>query len=72
MLSASTDPIAAIATAPGKGGIGIVRLSGRDLRPLVMGLLGRIPPPRRAIHSRFLDSCQKGIDDGLAIFFFGA
>ena len=71
MLSASTDPIAAIAIAPGKGGIGIVRLSGRDLRPLVMGLLGRIPPPRRAIHSRFLDSCQKGIDDGLAIFFSG-
>ena len=39
-----TDPIVAIATAPGRGGIGIVRVSGRELAPVVQGLLGPAAP----------------------------
>ena len=41
MLSRHSDPIAAIATAPGRGGVGIVRISGKALAPLVELLCGR-------------------------------
>ena len=45
-MKAGSDPIAAIATAPGRAAIGIVRLSGADLAPWIVGVLGRasIPP----------------------------
>ena len=42
----SADPIVAIATAAGRGAVGIVRVSGHDLAPLVVALCGRMPPPR--------------------------
>ena len=48
MLSRQTDPIAAIATAPGRGGVGIVRISGKALGPLVQVLCGRALKPREA------------------------
>ena len=65
------DTIAAIATASGKGGIGIVRVSGNDLRPLIAGILGIFPEPRKAIRTKFLDSLGGFLDDGLAICFVG-
>jgi tRNA modification GTPase len=68
-LVPDTETIAAIATAPGKGGIGIVRVSGRNLSSLLTGILGKIPEPRRAIHAWFRDSDGKPIDEGLAIYF---
>jgi len=71
IVAPGSDTIAAIATAPGKGGIGIVRVSGSDLRPLITGILGKFPEPRKAIRSKFLDSRGEGLDEGLAIYFVG-
>lgn len=63
------DPIAAIATAAGRGGIGVVRVSGRSLVPLALALLGKIPAARRAVRATFLDASGAAIDDGLALYF---
>lgn len=63
------DPIAAIATAPGRGGIGVVRVSGRNLLPLAQALLGKAPPARRAHRAGFLDAQGGLIDEGIALFF---
>lgn len=62
------DPIAAIATAPGRGGIGIVRVSGKNIEGLASALLGRVPPPRHALRATFLDARGAAIDDGIAVF----
>ena len=64
-----SDTIAAIATAPGKGGIGVVRVSGGDLRSVITGLLGRIPDARRAVRARFLDAKGACLDEGIAVYF---
>ncbi|MBS0294626.1 MAG: tRNA uridine-5-carboxymethylaminomethyl(34) synthesis GTPase MnmE [Proteobacteria bacterium] len=63
------DPIAAIATAPGRGAVGIVRVSGRGLAPYVQGLLGRDLRPRQAHYLPFPDATGQPIDQGLALFF---
>jgi tRNA modification GTPase len=66
------DPIVAIATAPGRGAVGIVRASGRDLQPLVQALCGRALAPRQATLLPFLAADGPGeapIDRGLAIHF---
>jgi tRNA modification GTPase len=63
------DPIAAIATASGRGGIGVVRVSGRTLASLAQGLLGKVPAPRCALRAAFLDARGAAIDDGLALYF---
>jgi len=68
-LPSDTDVIAAIATAPGRGGIGIVRVSGKNLLPLAMGLLGSVPAPRMAVRASFRDGDGVPIDDGIALFF---
>jgi len=69
MLSASTLPIVAIATAPGRGAVGIVRVSGRTLSGFVQALLGRSLLPRQATYLPFLDTDGSPIDHGLAIHF---
>jgi tRNA modification GTPase len=66
-----TDTIVAIATAPGRGGIGIVRVSGRDCRHIAEGLLGRVPAPRIAELHRFRDADGEPIDEGIALYFPG-
>ena len=66
-----TDVIAAVATASGRGGIGIVRVSGKSLVPLVIGLLGAVPPPRMAARATFRDGDGDPIDDGIALYFPG-
>ncbi|HEY4957359.1 MAG TPA: tRNA uridine-5-carboxymethylaminomethyl(34) synthesis GTPase MnmE, partial [Caldimonas sp.] len=63
------DPIVAIATAGGRGAVGIVRVSGRGLAPLVAAVCGRLPPPRQATYLPFRDSAGAAIDHGLALFF---
>jgi len=68
-VATRTDVIAAIATAPGRGGIGVVRISGPDLRPFAERMLGRVPDVRRAVRATFRDSSGAAIDDGLAVFF---
>lgn len=69
MLSASTLPIVAIATAPGRGAVGIMRVSGRSLSGFVQALLGRTLLPRQATYLPFLDADGSPIDHGLAIHF---
>ncbi|MDZ4128720.1 MAG: tRNA uridine-5-carboxymethylaminomethyl(34) synthesis GTPase MnmE, partial [Hydrogenophaga sp.] len=71
MLSAPTDPIAAIATAPGRGAVGIVRVSGRGLQPFVQALLGRDLKPREATYLPLADEQGQPIDHGLALWFPG-
>ncbi|MBK6614991.1 tRNA uridine-5-carboxymethylaminomethyl(34) synthesis GTPase MnmE [Ottowia sp.] len=63
------DPIAAIATAPGRGAVGIVRVSGPDLRALAQALCGRVLAPREASYGPFLDEGGAPIDQGLALHF---
>lgn len=69
MLSRHHDPILAIATAPGRGAVGIVRVSGKQLSPLIQVLLGRQLPAREALYMPFADASGTPIDKGLAIFF---
>ncbi len=61
--------IAAVATAPGRGGIGIVRVSGQDLTGLALSILGRAPAPRAATLAKFLDAQGNAIDSGIALYF---
>ncbi len=63
------DPIAAIATANGRGAVGIVRVSGPDLGALIEALCGRLLEPRRATFLPFLDADGQAIDQGLALHF---
>lgn len=66
---AKPDNIAAIATPQGRGGIGIVRLSGPDLSAITAGILGKHPHSRQANYTAFLDSDGAVIDQGIALFF---
>lgn len=63
------DTIAAIATAPGRGGIGVVRVSGSGLLPFAGALCGREPAPRVATFARFRDAQGEVIDEGLVLYF---
>jgi tRNA modification GTPase len=65
----SVDTVAAIATPPGRGGVGIVRVSGPGVPALATALLGAVPEPRRAVHRTFRDASGAPIDDGLALYF---
>jgi tRNA modification GTPase len=69
MLSRRTDPIAAVATAAGRAGVGIVRVSGRDLGPVVESICGRALAPRHATYLPFRAADGSAIDHGLAIHF---
>jgi tRNA modification GTPase len=71
MLAASRDPIVAIATAPGRGAVGIVRVSGAGLAPFVFALLGRSLKAREATYLPFPDAAGQPIDHGLALWFPG-
>lgn len=65
----ATDTIAAVATAPGAGGIGIVRISGPASRQIAMGILKECPAPRFAAYKPFLAEDGSIIDYGIAIFY---
>lgn len=69
MQKNSADLIAAIATPPGRGGIGVVRISGGDLHALAAGLIGQLPRPRYAMYAPFLDAHGIPIDQGIALYF---
>ncbi len=71
MLARHHDPIAAIATAPGRGAVGIVRLSGKGLAGVVVAICGKALQPRHASYLPFLDAQGRVIDQGLAIYFPG-
>lgn len=65
----SPDTIAAIATAPGSGGIGVVRVSGPASRQVAQAVLGSCPAPRHAAYLPFLDTDGTLIDRGIAIYY---
>lgn len=71
MGSLNQRPIVAIATAPGRGGIGVVRVSGPHLGPFIYALLGRALEPRYATYCRFPDADGNAIDRGIALYFVG-
>lgn len=64
-----SDLIAAIATAPGRGGIGVVRASGPDVGGLMDGVLGRRLTPRLATFGPFRDGFGQVLDEGIALYF---
>jgi tRNA modification GTPase len=69
MAVADIDTIAAVATPPGRGGIGVVRISGTQTRSLALKLLGKLPAPRLATLAAFRDARGQTLDRGLALFF---
>ena len=68
-LARHEDPIVAVATASGRGAVGIVRVSGASLAPLVAAICGRALVSRQATYGPFLDAAGTPIDQGLALFF---
>ena len=67
----TTDTICAIATPPGAGGLGIVRLSGPGVRKIAESLFGELPKPRYAMLADFIDASGETIDSGIVLFFQG-
>lgn len=65
----ATDTIVAPATAPGRGGVGIVRLSGPAVPEIAAAVLGRLPAPRLATLARFTGADGEPIDSGIALYF---
>ena len=69
MLARHHDPIVAIATAPGRGAVGMVRVSGQDLSAVIAAVCNKVLQPRMATYLPFLDAAGDAIDKGLAIYF---
>ena len=69
MVPAPADVIAAVATPAGRGGIGVVRVSGPDLSAIVAGLIGRPLAPRMATVAVFRGKHAETLDQGLALLF---
>jgi tRNA modification GTPase len=71
LLSAQTETIAALATPPGRGGVGIVRVSGPQSRAIAQAMLGQCPPPRYAHFGPFYGEDGTVLDQGIALLFEG-
>lgn len=69
LIALPSDPIVAIASAPGRGAVGIVRVSGRGLDALIDALLARRLAPRMASYGPLRDATGQAIDQGLALYF---
>ncbi len=67
----STDTIAAQATATGRAGVGIIRVSGPAVSAVASAILGKVPKPRTAEYLPFLDAQQQTLDQGIALYFPG-
>jgi tRNA modification GTPase len=68
-MAPDRDTIAAIATPPGRGGIGVLRISGPHAQAIARGFCGRVPPPRLATLAKFRDTDGAALDTGLVLFF---
>ncbi len=68
-MSHQADSIAAVATPPGQGGIGVVRVSGKHLADLARSLTGIRPRPRHAHYAHFRDGAAEPLDSGLLLYF---
>src|SRR5687767_4348880 len=64
-----TDTIVAAATPPGRGGVGVVRVSGPKAPEIAATLVGELPKPRHATLASFIDKAGEAIDIGFALFF---
>jgi len=64
-----TETICAIATPPGHGGVGVVRISGTSIDDLAARLIGRLPEPRHAALVKVFDAAGQVMDTGLALYF---
>ena len=67
----STDTIAAQATATGRAGVGIIRVSGPAVSAVATAILGKVPKPRTAEYLPFLDEQKQTLDQGIALYFPG-
>jgi tRNA modification GTPase len=65
----SPDTIAAVASAPGRGAVGVIRISGPAVPRIAAGMLGGLPAPRQAQLANFLDAEGRALDEGLALYF---
>jgi tRNA modification GTPase len=65
----TSETIAAVATPPGRGGVGVVRIAGPAVPAIAHALLGRLPEPRVATFGAFCESDGRAIDAGLALYF---
>jgi tRNA modification GTPase len=63
------DTIVAVASAAGRGAVGVIRVSGPRVPQIAAGILGGLPAPRRARFSSFLDAQGGSVDEGLALYF---
>ena len=63
------ETIAAQATAPGRGGVGIIRISGPEVKSVALAILGRIPEIRKAEYLPFNDANKNALDQGIALYF---
>ncbi|MCO6412989.1 MAG: tRNA uridine-5-carboxymethylaminomethyl(34) synthesis GTPase MnmE [Thiogranum sp.] len=68
-MNNDADTIAAVATPPGRGGVGMVRVSGPAVPDIARRLLGKLPQPRRAGLYEFKDHDERVIDQGLGLYF---
>jgi len=68
-LPLNVDIIAAVATAQGKGGVGVIRISGPGIELLAKGILGKLPVARHATYCNFLDENGETLDQGIALYF---
>lgn len=71
LTSSNCDTIAAIATPPGKGGVGIIRVSGPNAGAIAQAITGRTLTPRMAHYGPFLEDADNAIDEGIALYFPG-
>jgi tRNA modification GTPase len=69
MQGDSPETVAAISTPPGRGGIGIVRVSGPAVPAIARRICGHLPEPRVAVHALFSDAEGEIVDEGLALYF---
>jgi len=67
----TTETIAAQATPPGRGGVGIIRVSGPEVKNVAQAILGKVPELRKAEYLTFNSLSQQALDQGIALFFKG-
>ena len=70
-MPTGNDTIVALATPPGTGGVGVVRISGGDSERIARAMLGSLPEPRVATYATFANSSGMPVDQGLALYFPG-
>jgi tRNA modification GTPase len=70
-MPTANDTIVALATPPGTGGVGVVRISGGDSERIARAMLGSLPEPRVATYATFVNAHGESLDRGLALYFPG-